>query len=62
MLARDDGEMEEGMAADSSRRVSSEEKVVQRANRADRKAFRTILDNVPARPPLPGDELTPEGS
>lgn len=32
----------------------------QRAKRADRAAFRSILDKVPARTPLPGDEITPE--
>ena len=42
--------------------IATEEYLVQRANRADREAFRTILDNVPDRPPLPGDELVPDGS
>jgi hypothetical protein len=29
----------------------------QRAKRADRAAFRGILEKVPDRPPLPGDEI-----
>ncbi|HFQ92696.1 MAG TPA: toxin-antitoxin system HicB family antitoxin [Anaerolineae bacterium] len=37
--------------------IMTEEYLAQRAARADRKAFREILDNVPARPPLPGDEV-----
>lgn len=37
--------------------IMTEEYLIERANRADREAFRKILDNVPDRPPLPGDEL-----
>jgi len=37
--------------------IMTEEYLTQRAERADREAFRAILDNVPNRPPLPGDEL-----
>jgi hypothetical protein len=35
------------------------EKMKQRAKRADRAAFRSILDKVPERTPLPGDEIMP---
>lgn len=41
--------------------LATEDYLRQRAARADRAAFRSILDNVPARQPLPGDEL-PEDS
>ena len=37
--------------------IMTEEYLAERANRADREAFRAILDNVPDREPLPGDEL-----
>ncbi|HID54578.1 MAG TPA: toxin-antitoxin system HicB family antitoxin [Anaerolineae bacterium] len=37
--------------------IMTEEYLAQRASKADREAFREILDNVPNRPPLPGDEL-----
>jgi len=37
--------------------LMTEEYLAQRAARADREAFRSILDDVPNRPPLPGDEL-----
>ena len=37
--------------------IMTEDYLRQRANRADREAFRNILDSVPNRPPLPGDEL-----
>ena len=37
--------------------ISTENYLVQRAQRANRKAFRKILDNVPNRTPLAGDEL-----
>lgn len=40
--------------------LSTEEYLKQRAARADRAVFRGILDKVPARPPLPGDEMLPE--
>ncbi|RWX52252.1 hypothetical protein VU01_10257 [Candidatus Electrothrix marina] len=36
------------------------EKMIQRAKRADRAAFRGILDKVHERAPLPGDEISPE--
>ena len=38
--------------------IMTEEYLAERANRADREAFRAILDNVPDREPLPGDELS----
>ena len=34
----------------------------QRAQRADRSAFKDILDKVPDRIPLPGDEITRKNS
>ena len=37
--------------------ISTENYLTQRANRANRKAFKRILDNVPNRTPLLGDEL-----
>ncbi len=37
--------------------IMTEEYLQARADRADREAFREILDRVPTRPPLPGDEL-----
>jgi len=37
--------------------ITTENYLTQRAHRANRKAFRKILDNVPNRTPLPGDEL-----
>ena len=37
--------------------LMTEEYLRARADRADREAFREILDKVPKRPPLPGDEL-----
>lgn len=37
--------------------IMTEEYLAQRANRADREAFREILDSVPDRAPLSGDEL-----
>ena len=37
--------------------IMTEDYLRQRADRADREAFRNILDSVPNRPPLPGDEL-----
>ena len=37
--------------------IMTEEYLAQRANRADREAFREILDSVPNRAPLSGDEL-----
>ncbi len=37
--------------------ISTENYLAQRANRANRKAFKKILDNVPNRTPLTGDEL-----
>ncbi|MCP4195709.1 MAG: toxin-antitoxin system HicB family antitoxin [Proteobacteria bacterium] len=36
--------------------IMTEDYLRQRANRADREAFRDILDSVPNRSPLPGDE------
>ncbi|NOZ48598.1 MAG: toxin-antitoxin system HicB family antitoxin [Chloroflexi bacterium] len=36
--------------------IMTEDYLIQRATRADREAFRNILDSVPDRPPLPGDE------
>lgn len=35
----------------------TEDYLNQRASRADRIEFKNILDTVPNRPPLPGDEL-----
>ncbi len=37
--------------------IMTEDYLIQRAKRADRNKFKKILDNVPARKPLPGDEL-----
>lgn len=37
--------------------ITTESYLEKRASRADRVAFRDILDNVPSRPPLAGDEL-----
>ena len=37
--------------------ISTENYLVQRANRAKRKEFTTILNNVPKRVPVEGDEL-----
>ncbi|CAK8716264.1 hypothetical protein KKHLCK_05380 [Candidatus Electrothrix laxa] len=39
--------------------LTTENYLEQRAKRADRSAFRGILDKVPDRTPLPGDEITP---
>lgn len=40
--------------------ITTEDYLKQRAKKADRAAFRSILDKVPERAPLPGDEITPE--
>jgi uncharacterized protein (DUF1778 family) len=37
--------------------ITTESYLARRASRADRAAFKNILDNVPSRPPLVGDEL-----
>lgn len=37
--------------------ILTEEYLEPRANRADRQAFKKILNGVPARTPLPGDEI-----
>ncbi len=37
--------------------ITTEKYLAERANRADRAAFKNILDNVPNRLPLAGDEL-----
>lgn len=37
--------------------IMTEEYLEQRAKRADRKEFSRVLDQVPDRPPLAGDEL-----
>lgn len=37
--------------------IMTEEYLEQRAKRADRKEFRSIIDQVPNRPPIAGDEL-----
>ncbi len=37
--------------------ISTENYLLQRANRANKKDFSKILDNVPNRTPLAGDEL-----
>ena len=37
--------------------IMTEDFLLQRANNANREEFRQILDSVPSRPPLPGDEL-----
>jgi len=37
--------------------IMTEEYLAERAERADREAFRAILDSVPDREPWPGDEL-----
>ena len=37
--------------------ISTENYLVKRANRANRRAFKEILDKVPNRVPLAGDEL-----
>ena len=37
--------------------ISTENYLVQRANRANRRDFKKILNNVPNRTPLAGDEL-----
>ena len=39
--------------------LRTENYLKKRALRADRKAFKNILDNVPYRPPLKGDEIRP---
>ena len=36
--------------------ISTENYLLQRAKRANRKEFTTILNNVPERPPMAGDE------
>ena len=37
--------------------IMTEEYLAQRAKGADKKQFKKMLGQVPARPPLPGDEL-----
>ncbi len=37
--------------------IMTEEYLEHRAKRADKKKFKEILDNVPDRSPIPGDEL-----
>lgn len=37
--------------------ITTENYLAERANRANRAGFKKILDNVPNRTPLPGDEL-----
>ena len=37
--------------------IMTEDYLTERANRAKRSDFTRILDNVPSRKPLPGDEL-----
>ncbi len=37
--------------------ITTENYLLQRAGRANRKEFKEILDSVPERTPLPGDEL-----
>jgi len=37
--------------------IMTDEYLAERAKRADREAFRDILDRVPERSPLPGDEM-----
>ncbi len=37
--------------------IMTEEYLEQRAKRADRREFKNILDQVPLRPPITGDEL-----
>lgn len=37
--------------------IATEDYLTARAARADRAAFKSILDQVPARQPLPGDEV-----
>ena len=37
--------------------LMTEDFLKERAKRADRKEFKKILDKVPARPPIKGDEL-----
>jgi len=37
--------------------IKTEEYIVARANRARKGAFKKVLDNVPKRTPLPGDEV-----
>jgi len=37
--------------------ITTENYLRERAERADRKAFKKILDKVPDRPPIKGDEL-----
>lgn len=37
--------------------IATEEYLQARAERADKKSFITIMENVPKRTPLPGDEL-----
>ncbi len=37
--------------------ISTEDYLVQRAKRANREGFTAILNNVPERTPVPGDEL-----
>lgn len=37
--------------------ILTEDYLTEQAERADREAFKNILDNVPVRPPIAGDEL-----
>ncbi len=37
--------------------IMTEEYLMQRAKKADKKEFKRILHKVPNRPPIPGDEL-----
>lgn len=37
--------------------ISTENYLIRRANKANRREFKKILDKVPNRTPLPGDEL-----
>ncbi|WYD79585.1 MAG: DUF6290 family protein [Candidatus Electrothrix gigas] len=40
--------------------ITTEDYLKQRAQKADRVAFRSILDKIHERVPLPGDEIIPE--
>jgi hypothetical protein len=63
-LARRDGiSLEQLIASALAEKMSAldaEQYLAQRAARGDRAEFSRILSDVPARPPLPGDERAPQ--
>jgi len=60
-IARQEGvSMNQFIASAVAEKISAimtEDYLAERASRAKRSDFRRILDNVPSRTPLPGDEL-----